>query len=322
LDLGGSLFSVGDLYPKLKTFAAGLREAGLGESRLFFAKVDVQACFDTVPQEYLVEVITALLSADSYRVNQHAEVKPPEALPPGQHSLDSKPVVKYLADAQPGDQLPRRVQSVKNVHVHGTSVTVGPLGQQSHRTHKILALLKEHVECNVVKIGKKYYRQKNGIPQGSVLSSLLCNFFYGKLEKEVLQFVARPDTILLRLIDDFLLITPERALAETFLRTMHNGVPEYGISVKREKSLVSFDYNFDGLHIPRADGPCFPYCGMSIDTSNLNIRKDAERKAKTSQIMPPSVQLPYLTISPDISDSLTVEYTRLPGRTFRRKALK
>jgi telomerase reverse transcriptase len=38
-------------------------------------------------------------------------------------------------------------------------------------------------ELYAVKMGPDYYRQMVGIPQGSVLSSLLCSFFYGDLEK-------------------------------------------------------------------------------------------------------------------------------------------
>ena len=39
-----------------------------------------------------------------------------------------------------------------------------------------------------LKIGQDYYRQIVGIPQGSVLSALLCSFFYGDLEREHLKF--------------------------------------------------------------------------------------------------------------------------------------
>jgi hypothetical protein len=38
------------------------------------------------------------------------------------------------------------------------------------------------------KIGQTYYRQVVGIPQGSVLSSILCSFFYGDLEKNFSKF--------------------------------------------------------------------------------------------------------------------------------------
>ena len=40
----------------------------------------------------------------------------------------------------------------------------------------------------IVKIGSNYYRQSVGIPQGSVLSTILCSFFYGDLEKSFTAF--------------------------------------------------------------------------------------------------------------------------------------
>lgn len=51
---------------------------------------------------------------------------------------------------------------------------------------QILAVVEEHVKRNIVKIGSHYYLQKLGIPQGSVLSSLLCSVFFGHLEKHLL----------------------------------------------------------------------------------------------------------------------------------------
>lgn len=37
-------------------------------------------------------------------------------------------------------------------------------------------------------IGNEYYRQVVGIPQGSVLSAILCSFFYGDLERKHFRF--------------------------------------------------------------------------------------------------------------------------------------
>ena len=45
------------------------------------------------------------------------------------------------------------------------------------------------------KIGNDYYQQVVGIPQGSVLSSLLCSFFYGDLEKNHLKFIDDPNAV-------------------------------------------------------------------------------------------------------------------------------
>lgn len=44
-------------------------------------------------------------------------------------------------------------------------------------------------------IGKDYFRQKSGIPQGSNLSTHLCSFFYAHMEKKHLGFTKSPDCV-------------------------------------------------------------------------------------------------------------------------------
>lgn len=44
-------------------------------------------------------------------------------------------------------------------------------------------------------IGNNYYRQVVGIPQGSVLSTLLCSFFYGDLERQFGSYTDSPDSV-------------------------------------------------------------------------------------------------------------------------------
>ena len=76
----------------------------------------------------------------------------------------------------------------------------------------------------LLQIGQDDYRQIVGIPQGSVLSSLLCSFFYGDLEKNTLRSVMDSESgILLRLIDDYLYITTEETDARYFLEVMGKG---------------------------------------------------------------------------------------------------
>jgi hypothetical protein len=71
-----------------------------------------------------------------------------------------------------------------------------------------MQLLREHITTNLVKVtfpflllpflppsltlhsqvGGRLFRQKDGIPQGSILSSLLCSLFYGDMERKKLAF--------------------------------------------------------------------------------------------------------------------------------------
>jgi telomerase reverse transcriptase len=277
------LFSVGDIYPKLKEYVSRQESTGHKDQPLYLAKVDVQACFDTVPQEHLLQVITALLSSDEYHVENHAEVKPPQVVGQRQDVVSTKAVIKFNAQARPANKLGHQGIEHHEPHAQSNVIAVGPLAHQSHQKHTVAELLREHVEYNIVKIGKKYYRQKNGIPQGSVLSSLLCNFFYGSLERDILQFTRRADTILVRLIDDFLLVSLDQSVALRFLQLMHQGIPDFGISVKAEKSLVNFECNVDGQQVPRCQDVDFPYCGLLIDSKTLDIKKNATARISTSE---------------------------------------
>jgi telomerase reverse transcriptase len=142
-------------------------------------------------------------------------------------------------------------------------------------------------------MGKQFYRQKVGIPQGSVLSTVLCNIFYADLEKKKLPFLLEEDGLLLRLIDDFLFITMNREHAQSFLEHMHKGVisedgliagfPEYGCSVNMTKSLVNFDVTINTTKTPRLQGSkYFPFCGAMINVETLDVIKDYTRMEKTS----------------------------------------
>lgn len=142
-----------------------------------------------------------------------------------------------------------------------------------------------YMQANFPKIGKKFFRQKSGIPQGSIVSTILCSFFYGELESKKLTFIGE-DCLLLRMIDDFLFITIDREKAQTFIQIMHDGLPEYGAQVNPDKSLVNFDITVNGKKISRLQiGSLeFPYCGNIINTKTLNIKKDRTRKGLQSKL--------------------------------------
>jgi telomerase reverse transcriptase len=238
-----------------------------------------------------------------YRISKHVEFKPGEG--------EGRPVRKWISLAAPLDDFDTFDQNLESSIAIGkkNTVFVENVVNQFRGKDELLDLLKEHVTFNMVKIGKKLYRQKKGIPQGSVVSSLLCNYFYADLEAQHLGFlsVGNGESLLLRLIDDFLLITTNRGHAKRFLQVMHDGLQEYGVTVNRSKTLANFEATINNLKVPRLVGQSqFPYCGTFIDTHTLNITKDRERRKE---------------ITTSVSDSLTVEYSRVPGATFQRKVL-
>lgn len=247
-----------------------------------------------------------LLSADEYHTTRPVEIKPAR----GAYDVkvqSVKPIRKFHAETQTSgllgsfrDVVTSRISSKDPNAILNDSVL-----KQTMSRHQTRRLLDDHIRNHLVKIGKKYYRQKTGIPQGSVVSSILCSFLYAAYESTQLSFLKEEPNLLLRLIDDFLLITPSCDLAARFLDLMLQGNAEYGVFIKPEKSLVNFAVHLDQTTVPQLGSTtAFPYCGMTIDTRTLDVRKDqaSSNRSRTS-------------------DTLTVEFSKLPGESFKRKML-
>lgn len=300
------MFSVGDIYKRIDRFKQLL---GHNNKPLYFAKLDVQAAFDTIPQAAVISLIRSVPTQGKYDMVKHVEIRPNES----GILAKSKVMKRWHTSARAGGDKSTFLQLIARGAIHSkkNAVYVDRVFRISHSTHDLLALIESHIRDNLVKIGKKYYRQKNGIPQGSVISSLLCNYFYADLEKKELQFLRAEDCLLLRLIDDFLLITTDKNKASEFVGVMLRGMPQYGVSVSPSKTLVNFDISVDGLPVQRVQEGrrAFPYCGIQIDCHTLDITKDRG-----------SISAAPLRDSA-ISNSLTVEFSRHPGQSFGRKLI-
>jgi telomerase reverse transcriptase len=273
------MFSIGDIYSRLKQFKEGLMP---DERRapLYFVKVDVQSAFDTIPQAAVTELMSSIPSQEQYTVAKHVEMHPGERIASKRGASASKPTRRWQSNAmRQGDStgLVARLEGGLADRKRDT-LFIDTAMRKTHRKADLLRLLDDHINNNLVRIGKKYYRQKTGIPQGSVLSSFLCNYFYADLERRHLDFLNGRDSLLFRLIDDFLLITRDKDKAVRFAHTMHKGFPEYGVEVSLKKTLVNFDITIHETLAPQIpEGGKFPYCGTMIDCQTLEITKDRDR---------------------------------------------
>lgn len=304
--LGASLLSVSDIYLRLRAFKHTLPKG----QRLYFAKVDVKSCFDTVPQDQVLAYATSILGDDEYRLDSHVEITSGKRDRLGLKMAAPKSTRRFITNAVPASEFTTFSQRFADdgpvsVRKNGSIIVDKPVSRFLSRS-AVKKDLHQHIQANIVKIGSRYFRQRQGLPQGGICSSLLVNFFYAAFEKENLSFVAAHDgSLLLRLIDDFLLITTEQALAQQFLNVMAAGDARYGLSIRPEKSLVNFDSTLEnGSAVPWTSGrAAFPYCGTLIDTRTLSVTRDFALK-------------PTVTAR----DALTVSGTNAGGN-FERKML-
>jgi telomerase reverse transcriptase len=299
--LGSALFSIGEAHKRLRDFRDSINVCG---EELYLVKMDVKSCFDTIPQDAVVHMVQDLLSEQRYQLSKHAELKPIDS----RWSTDcvERPLAKFPLSARPTQTPPGLSDSGLShlAHKKNRTVFVDLWDSRIWDARSLLKLLQEHVQRNVVTIERKFYKQKQGIPQGSVLSSLLCNFFYGAFENSHLNFLQPGESLLLRLIDDFLLITTNQQHARRFAQVMVEGNPSYGIAINPSKSLANFEISVKGTKLPRLHGSnMFPYCGVAIDVKTLELSKFRETKDAM------------------VSNGLTVELSRRQGLRFQRKVL-
>ena len=151
--------------------------------KLYFVKLDIQACFDTINQDRLLQILESILQDDTYSISRHVSM----------FVNRERPFRKFVREARSTEEFVNFPDFAFDLAEQlGKSVFVDQVRMTTERRDQFLKLLKEHVKDNIVKvgvsrsvaegevadlpiqIGSRYYQQKVGIPQGSVLSTLLC----------------------------------------------------------------------------------------------------------------------------------------------------
>ncbi|XP_058536167.1 telomerase reverse transcriptase isoform X4 [Ochotona princeps] len=191
--------------------------------------------------------------------------------------------VSTLEDHQPYmGQFVEHLQKSKSLR---DAVVVEQSCSLNETSDDLFAFFLRFVHQSVIHVGGRSYVQCQGIPQGSMLSTLLCSLCYGDMENSLFPSIQQ-DGVLLRLVDDFLLVTPHLTHAKAFLRTLVQGVPEYGCQINLEKTVVNFpveETTLGGQVLLQLPAHClFPWCGLLLDTRTLEVSCDYSSFAGTS----------------------------------------
>uniref|UniRef100_A0A8C8RKL7 Telomerase reverse transcriptase n=1 Tax=Pelusios castaneus TaxID=367368 RepID=A0A8C8RKL7_9SAUR len=152
-------------------------------------------------------------------------------------------------------------------------------------SYSLFAFFLQMIHNTILEIEDRYYLQCCGIPQGSILSTLLCSLCYGDMENKLFCGIQQ-DGVLIRLIDDFLLVTPHLTQAKIFLRTLATGIPEYGFLINPKKTVVNFpvDEDIPGYSkFKQLPSSCvIPWCGLLLNIQTLEVYCDYSSYACTS----------------------------------------
>lgn len=88
--------------------------------------------------------------------------------------------------------------------------------------------------------------------------------------------------LLVRIVDDFLLISTNKDTSTRFLKKLNRGVPGLGVKINSEKSQVNYPISMENtgtgkVETVRACQDFFPWCGLLIDTRTCEVSLDHNR---------------------------------------------
>uniref|UniRef100_A0A672GU47 Telomerase reverse transcriptase n=1 Tax=Salarias fasciatus TaxID=181472 RepID=A0A672GU47_SALFA len=261
---GFTVWGLADIHKVLCRVAPAQKEK---PQSLYFVKVDVSGAYESLPHDKLMEVIT-------------------QALAPVQDKFFTiRRYSKIWKDSHEGlkKAFVRQEDNMSSTNMKGFLMALQGSGKVHHSI-----LVEDNVVFLIGVWGELFkslslllcrtYRQCRGIPQGSVVSTLLCCLCYGHMENALFKDSAESRGCLMRLVDDFLLITPDQHKAEAFLKIFLAGVPQYGVVVNPQKVAVNFEVSASvgscpGIRVMPSH--ClFPWCGLLLDTRSLDVYKD------------------------------------------------
>ncbi|XP_061850682.1 telomerase reverse transcriptase [Colius striatus] len=302
--IGSSVFGKDDIYKTWKKFVTKVLESDGEIPRFYYVKADVSRAYDTIPHNKLVEVISRILNPEKrtvYCIRRYAVIMVTTS---GKARRFYRRHVSTFKDFMPDmKQFVSQLQenaSLQNAIIVEQSLTF------NETSSSLFTFFLQMIHNNILEIGSRYYLQCCGIPQGSILSTLLCSLCYGDMENKLLCGVQQ-DGVLIRLIDDFLLVTPHLMQARTFLRTLATGIPEYGFLINPNKTVVNFPVD----DIPGCskfkqllDCRLIPWCGLLLDVQTLEVYCDYSSYTCTS-----------------IRSSLSFNSSRTAGKNMKYKLI-
>ena len=136
---------------------------------------------------------------------------------------------------------------------------------------------------------------------------MFCNIYFGNIEQYLLKDVFDKESshiirggslskdfdvmfvqsnhdlhLLVRIVDDFLLISTCKVTSNRFLQKLNKGIPRLGVKINSDKSRVNYPLSLENTVTGEMEAvnvcqKFFPWCGLLINTTTCEISLDHER---------------------------------------------
>ncbi|XP_076104815.1 uncharacterized protein LOC143073284 [Mytilus galloprovincialis] len=294
--VGAAKFGQDEVYRIWKSFAVKQSHP------LYFVKTDISSCYDEILQQKLFCIVKKIFNnpeivEDDFIIRRYVKI------------VNEGGVIKrkFVRKAfQLGDYRSDFVKFLRHQNQEDNShniVFVDQVVTQQETRERLLRQLHCHIFHNIIKIGKTYYKQTKGISQGSVISTLLCNMYYGEMER---QLPVCEGAVMMRIVDDALFVTPSKDRAFNYYHKMIKGIPDFNFSINKSKVQTNFNVSeiTEGITILE-NTEWLSWCGILLNMKTLET----------------SLNLSFY-FSSFLVDSMTFDTSYRAGVTMKRKLFR
>lgn len=195
------------------------------DKEFFLVKADIASCYDNAKRPPVKNIVSSTVQNGdtSYLVSNRVK------LDTHKQRLRTSKVARTLEPDLPS--------SLKHSDDRRLQLEFERAPYKIHGGDKVIEAVDTIFNEIYLRTGKDYsVKFSAGIPQGSACSLDLCNMMLDDLiSRKLSKYIGSENSILVRYVDDFLLVTTDRELACEFASDMTEGFPEYGVKSNPDK---------------------------------------------------------------------------------------
>lgn len=258
---GNAVYGVSQIYDRLLTFKQRLQRLGHSfskETPLYFAKVDIKTCYDSILHDRLSHALqSAFRLLDSefilqryFTVGCSGRTMFFKATIPVM-----EPFSQYVAKAA---LQKRRYSLIFVPQDSGVRISKKAVEVEIERLFRLNLVSTRSCSSEL-----RHFVQRVGIPQGSVLSNDLCALYYGEMDHSNGLVNTDPESLFMRFVDDYLAISRNPLVIRQFLETFSCPISQYNCAANLSKTVANVD--------DTAKHPIIEWCGIFISPVDLSV---------------------------------------------------
>lgn len=259
-----SVHSSSDVAEKILDYRDSLLTRFGEIPKLFILKFDMKECYDRLSQPVLMKKLEELFENQDnktlYYVRYYAQLDASHKLKKVKTTIDTQyHNLNILSSSRHLSNCKSLVDKTKTIALQKGNI----LEVCRSQIYDVVGSVKD------ARGNLHLYKRKRGVFQGFSLLSIFCDILYSAMVHDCFQFLwkSKQDFLFVRLVDDFLLVTPDSNIYDQVHNILSGKLLEsYGAFVNKDKTVVVNQ---------TTTKPSIDFVGLEVNTTDLSIKRNS-----------------------------------------------